>query len=358
MRQSKKREKFLDALQGNASQKINLYVSGGSKNAAFTAGMLSAIAALGWTDRFDRYIGESSGSFSIMYFLGGEAQKGAAGFWRTLPEEFNSGRLVNPWRLFNPFRPVMDLRYMVERYFNSETHTLPWERVLRHPANREGRFLVQVLDARTGKNVFLSRFTTPRALRAAIQASSWMPLLAGMRPFRLDKTLLSEMCVTDTEGNEIRLEELHTYDGQLSNSFFGDMYHARPDELHMVLTTIAHDARQRLTNPFGPHLVELERFLSWVLFWWCPRARRAYDRSMLSGGQLRDFDALSAETADESTSILGVFPTESASTGGFFLDEASMRQAVLAGWRGMYQALGLEPAEEPDSWRGEERHAS
>jgi hypothetical protein len=342
-----KREKFLEALGDSSDKKINLYVTGGGQNSACTAGMLEAIALEGWTDRFHRYIGQSSGSFSIMYLLGGATHEGAAGYWRALPKAFKNRRFINPWNLFNPFRPVMDLHYMVDVFFDTEPCCMPWERVLEHPANREGRFLVQVLNARTGKNLFLSRFTTVRALRAAIKASSWIPILAGMRPFRLDKELLAEMRVTDLEGNEVDMNELHTYDGQLANSFFGETYRARPEELHLVLTNIARDGRARLMNPFGPRLLGLEKLLSWVLFWWCLPGRRAYEESMLDGGQQRDFDALSAETLDESTGIIGVSPTENVPVGRYVLDEATMRRAVLAGFGGLYAALGLPAAKAP-----------
>jgi len=341
-----KQEKFLDALRGTTGQKVNLYVTGGGQNSAFTAGMLAAIAREGWTDKFNRYIGQSSGSFSLMFLLGGATREGASGYWRALPKAFNDRQLVNPWRLFNPLRPIMDLQYMVDEMFDSDPR-IPWERVLLHEANRSGRFLIQVLDARTGKNIFLSRFTTPRALRAAIKASSWIPLLAGMRPFCLDKNLLAEMRVTDLEGNKMQPDELHTYDGQLANSFFGDTYRARPEEMHMVLTNIARDERAQLTNPFGPRLLKLERFLSWILFWWCWRALRSYHKSMLNGGQRKDFDALDAETLDESTGILGVFPAEGIPIGRYVLDEKNMRQAVLSGFEGLYRALGLTAGKVP-----------
>ena len=275
-----------------------------------------------------------------MFLLGGETRHGASGYWRSLPKAFNQKRLFIIWRLFDPFRPVMDLHYMVDEMFDIDPR-IPWERVLQHEANRDGRFLVQVLDARTGENLFLSRFSTPRALRAAIKASSWIPLLAGLRPFRLDTELLAEMCVTDNEGNEIRPAELHTYDGQLANSFFGNTYRARPENLHMVLTNVARDGRGQLTNTFGPRLLRLERFLSWLLFWWCWRALRSYHKSMLNGGQRRDFDMLEAETVDEESTILGVFPSDNVPIGRYSLDETKMRQAVFAGFKGLYAALGL-----------------
>src|SRR5580693_1960716 len=97
-----KREKFLDALTGNSDQKVNLYVTGGGQNSAFTAGMLAAIAVEGWTDRFHRYIGQSSGSFSLMFLLGYATHDGASGYWRALPKAYNSRQLVNPWRLLDP----------------------------------------------------------------------------------------------------------------------------------------------------------------------------------------------------------------------------------------------------------------
>lgn len=341
-----KEKRFLNALQGDSDQKINLYVTGGGQNSAFTAGMLAAIANEGWTDKFHRYIGQSSGSFSLMFFLGGATDEGASGYWRALPNAFNTRQLVNPWRLFNPSRPIMDLHYMVDEMFDTDPR-IPWTRVLEHPANREGRFLIQVLDARTGENLFISRFTTARALRAAIKASSSIPLLAGMRPFLLDKDILAEMCVTDLEGNKISPDQLHTYDGQLANSFFGDTYRSQPEELHLVLTNIARDGRGQLTNPFGPRLLWLERFLSWVLFWWCWRALRSYHKSMLNGGQRRDYDMLDAETLDETTNIIGVFPTENVPIGHYMLDEAKMRQAVLAGFKGLYAAFGLAAAKTP-----------
>lgn len=342
-----KEKKFLDALQGNSDQKVNLYVTGGGQDSAFTAGMLAAIAVEGWTDRFHHYIGQSSGSFSLMFFLGGATHEGASGYWRALPKAFNSRQLVNPWRLFDPFRSIMDLHYMVDEMFDIDPR-IPWERVLEHEANREGRFLVQVLDARAGKNVFLSHFKTPRALRSAIKASSWIPLVAGMRPFYLDKDLLAEMRVTDAEGKEIHPNELHTYDGQLTNSFFGDTYRARPEEFHMILTNISRDGQgHQLTNPFGTRLLGVERFLSYILFWWCPRALHAYHKSMLNGGQKHDFDTLAAETLDKNTNVMGVFPTKGIPIGLSVLDEARMRQAVLSGFNGLYSALGLTASKVP-----------
>lgn len=341
-----KQKRFLDALRGDSGQKINLYVTGGGQNSAFTAGMLAAIATEGWTDKFQYYIGQSSGSFSLMFFLSEETYQGASGYWRALPKAFNNRRLVNPWHLFNPFRSVLDLHYMVDEMFDTDPR-IPWDRVLAHPVNQSGRLLIQVLDARTGKNVFLSHFATTRALRAAIKASSWIPLLAGMRPFYMDKELVSEMHVSDFEGHQLQLDELHTYDGQLANSFFGDTYRARPDDLHMVLTNIALDGRGQLTNPFGPSLLWLERPLSWILFWWCLRALRAYHKSMLNGGQRRDFDALHAETVDERTNILGVFPVRNIPIGQYTLDETKMRQAVLGGFNGLYTALGLPAGRAP-----------
>jgi hypothetical protein len=341
-----KEKKFLDALQGHSDQKVNLYVTGGGQNSAFTAGMLAAIAALGWTDRFHRYVGQSSGSFSLMFLLGYATHDGASGYWRALPKAYSSRQLVNPWRLLDPFRPIMDLHYMVDQMFDTDPR-IPWGRVLEHPANREGRFLVQVLDARAGKNLFLSGFRTERALRAAIKASSWIPLLAGMRPFCLDKDLLAELCVTDSEGKQLYPDELHTYDGQLANSFFGDTYRAHPEELHLILTNIALDGRGQLTNPFGPRLLKLERFLSYVLFWWCLRALRAYHKSMLQGGQRRDFDTLDVETVDGSTSVIGVFPTENIPIGRYSLDESRMRRAVLSGFEAVYRALGLSVGNVP-----------
>mgnify|MGYP001579036997 CR=1 FL=1 len=349
-----KRDRFLDALAGASDRKIILYVTGGAQDSAFTAGMLAAIAAEGWTDKFHRYIGQSSGSFSLMFFLAGETREGASGYWRALTKAFNGKQLVNPWRLFNPFRSILDLHYLVDEMFDIDPR-IPWERVLTHPANRDGRFLVQVLDSRTGKNLLLSRFTTPRALRAAIKASSWIPLTAGFRPFCLGQDLLAEMLVTDLQGNEVRLQELRTYDGGLADSYFGDIYRVRPEDLHLILTTVPGDGRTRLTNSFGPRLLKLERFLSYMLFWWWWHALRAYHASMLNGGQRRDYDELERETLDEHTNVMGVFPAENVNVGRYQLSEASMRKAVLAGFDSLYAAFGRIPVEV--SWLNDERKA-
>jgi hypothetical protein len=156
------------------------------------------------------------------------------------------------------------------------------------------------------------------------------------------------MTVTDLKGDKLQLSELYTYDGQLANSFFGGTYRAQPEDLHMVLTTIARDGRgHQLTNPFGPRLLGLERVLSYVLFWWCWPALRAYHKSMLDGGQRHDFDALIAETVNESTNIMGVFPAEGISIGLSFLDVDTMRQAVLSGFTGLYAAFGLTAGKVP-----------
>lgn len=340
-----KQKKFLDVLTGrDNTTKLNLYVTGGGYNSAFTAGMLSAIDVEGWTDEPHRFIGQSSGSFSLMYLLSGDTLRGAVGYWGTLPELLRGDEFINPWNLLNPFESVMDINYMVDEYF-AEKHPIAWDKVLEHPANQDGRFLVQVLDAQAGTSVLLSHFTTPRSLATAIKASSWVPLLASIQPFHIPPDILKEMRVSDVEGNTLEYDELTTYDGQLANSFFGEIYRRHPDELHLVCTNIAKSARGKLRNPFGPYLLRLEKILSYVLFSQNFNALRSYHESMLNGGQRRDFDALDAETSDETNNIIGVFPQKHVDLENY--TEHSMQQAVFSGFYGMYEALGLPSAKLP-----------
>ncbi len=253
-----KSERLKQILNQNESTSINLYVCGGGKRSARTAGMLSAIESEGLTDTFDYVVAQSAGSFSVMFLLGGRATEAAAEYWGNFVPYYHKREFINPWNIFLP-RPVLNVRALVYDYFETK-NPIPWQKVIDHPLNTDGQLLIQVMDANTGKTAFLSRFKTARALKEAIIASSWLPLIVGWKPYTLSPAVLSELTVLNNIFKPLRLSTLQTYDGQIVDSVFLNTINQFPDSLHVVCSnTVPGTEDKQFVNPWGRAYVLLSR---------------------------------------------------------------------------------------------------
>ena len=156
---------------------IALAVEGGAMRGVVSAGMVSALEALGMTEAFDAVYGSSAGALNAAYFLAGQAALGTTIYY----EDINNRRFIS---LRRPLlgRPIVNLAFLID---DVATYRKPLavDRVL----SSRSPLAVLATDVTTCAPVVLRQFRTGRELLAAMRAGATMPIVAGQPAAFLDR---------------------------------------------------------------------------------------------------------------------------------------------------------------------------
>jgi predicted patatin/cPLA2 family phospholipase len=153
----------------NDQASIALVVEGGAMRGVVSAGMVSALEALGLTDAFDAVFGSSAGAINAAYFLAGQARVGTTIY----SEDINNRDFIDMRRMVRG-EPVVNLSFLLDDVA-AHRKPLDYARVLAARAP----LIVVATDVATGECHALGPFTTADALRLALRASATMPVFAG-----------------------------------------------------------------------------------------------------------------------------------------------------------------------------------
>jgi predicted patatin/cPLA2 family phospholipase len=155
--------------------RVGLVVEGGAMRGVVSAGMASALDALGLRDTFDVVYGSSSGACAGAYFLAGQARVGA----RLYFEVVNKQGFIDWWRSLRR-QPIVDLSLLFERLL-PDLFPLDFQAL-----KASGIELVvlasrvdQVHDGQQVEPTRLSGFVDGADLLGALHASSRIPVYGG-----------------------------------------------------------------------------------------------------------------------------------------------------------------------------------
>jgi predicted patatin/cPLA2 family phospholipase len=149
--------------------RIALCVEGGAMRGVVSAGMVSALEALGLTDAFDAVYGSSAGAVNAAYFLAGQAAFGTAIY----SEDINNRNFINLRRPLTG-RPIVDLGFLIDEVA-TRRKPLDAARALASPSP----LTVMATDVRSASRAALRDFDNGRTLLDAMRAGATMPIIAG-----------------------------------------------------------------------------------------------------------------------------------------------------------------------------------
>ena len=148
---------------------VALAVEGGAMRGVVSAGMVSALEALGLVDAFDAVYGSSAGALNAAYFLAGQAAFGT----RIYYEDINNRRFIDMRRPLVG-RPVVNLSFLLDDVA-VKRKPLDVARVLASPSPLR----VMATDLATCAGVALRDFRDAAGLLGAVRAGATMPVIAG-----------------------------------------------------------------------------------------------------------------------------------------------------------------------------------
>lgn len=134
-----------------------------------SAGMVSALEALGLTHAFDAVYGSSAGAINAAYFLAGQAQLGTTIYY----EDINNRRFIDLLRPLSG-RPIVDLTFLLDDVAVRRKR-LDVDRVLESASPLS----VLATDVATRRAVALRGFRDSAGLLQALRAGATMPVVAG-----------------------------------------------------------------------------------------------------------------------------------------------------------------------------------
>jgi predicted patatin/cPLA2 family phospholipase len=149
--------------------RVALCVEGGAMRGVISAGMVSALEALGFADVFDVVYGSSAGAINAAYFLAGQARLGTAIYY----EDINNHRFIDIRRALRG-RPIVDLGFLLDDVM-ARRKRLDVDRVLSSPTPLR----VLATDVVEEHAFVMRTFQDGRELVAALRASATMPVVAG-----------------------------------------------------------------------------------------------------------------------------------------------------------------------------------
>jgi predicted patatin/cPLA2 family phospholipase len=149
--------------------RIALAVEGGAMRGVVSAGMVSALEALGLNTAFDAVYGSSAGAINGAYLLTGQAALGASIYY----QDINTRRFVDARRAFSR-RPVLNLSFLLDDVMVTRK-PLDAGRVLHGPTP----LVVLATHVASADGVALRDFGSRARLVAALRASATMPVVAG-----------------------------------------------------------------------------------------------------------------------------------------------------------------------------------
>jgi hypothetical protein len=325
-----------------------LFIAGSSLRSATVGGMLAALEVSGQSKAIDLVVCESAGSFSGAYLLGGVAAEGATGYWRVMPEFVGSGRFAY-WPRALIGRPILDVAAVIDEVFTRSVTPIPWESVVASPLNARGAYYIQVMDAFTGKPLYLRSFKTVRALKTGISAACWLPLLAGLSPFEIAKPIRDELEVLDHDLQPVVGDVLHVFDGGVCD------YHMLRARSLLAPTVSVH------LNPLHPALfpIQMPRFgwldelIARIFLRRYPATIAAYVENILGGARVRQSNGLIDEAREHPDKVLVVHPREPVNVTVRQSSARAFHRAVIAGWEGAKRALCVPDLQPPDYWAHE-----
>src|SRR5215471_14383302 len=89
--------------------RVALCVEGGAMRGVISAGMVSALEALGLTHAFDAVYGSSAGAINAAYFVAGQARLGTTIYF----EDINNRHFIDLRRTLLG-RPIVDLGFLLD----------------------------------------------------------------------------------------------------------------------------------------------------------------------------------------------------------------------------------------------------
>ena len=134
-----------------------------------SAGMGSALEALGYTAAFDAVYGASAGAINAAYFLAGQANFGAAIYY----QDINNRSFIDLSRALRG-RPIVNLAFLLDDVA-VRRKPLDVARVLNSPT----RLRVLATDVALAQPVVFGDFADAAALFGALRAGATMPVIAG-----------------------------------------------------------------------------------------------------------------------------------------------------------------------------------
>jgi predicted patatin/cPLA2 family phospholipase len=149
--------------------KIGLVVEGGSMRGVVSAGMLTALEALGLGNAFDVVYGTSAGAINGAFFLARQAAFGTTIYY----ENINNRFFIDVARIFRGMPPVL-LDYVFDTVLVKEK-VLDWKAVTESPVPLK----VLASSVAECRSVVLEGFHSRDDLFTALKASSSMPGVTG-----------------------------------------------------------------------------------------------------------------------------------------------------------------------------------
>lgn len=134
-----------------------------------SAGMVSALEALGLVDAFDTVYGSSAGALNAAYFLAGQAARGTTIYY----EDINTPRFIDLRRPLRN-RPILDLDFLMTEVLRQRKR-LDVDRVIAAPTPLS----ILATDVATAATERFRHFTGEDDLIGAMRASATMPVVAG-----------------------------------------------------------------------------------------------------------------------------------------------------------------------------------
>ena len=149
--------------------KVALVVEGGGMRAVVSAGMLTAIARLGFLNCIDAVYGSSAGAINAAYFIANQPEYGLSVYYKNV----NNSKFISYIR-FVAKKPILSLAYLVNNIFEKEKK-MDCEKILNSKIDLN--ILASSLDSKSLK-VF-SKFKEKEEIYTALKASSCIPWFAG-----------------------------------------------------------------------------------------------------------------------------------------------------------------------------------
>ncbi|MBB3037296.1 patatin-like phospholipase family protein [Hoyosella altamirensis] len=289
------------------THRVAFVVEGGGPRGAYSAGMLTALKALGLIDAADALFGVSAGAFNAAWVLAGQSALGAS-LWSDPAVTSQTFRGRNVLR----GRPIVDSTHLVRTVYTRQVR-MNFQAVLDHPIS----FHPVATDADTGESVDLCPLVSDvESLKLALEATSTLPLLGGP-PVKL------------------------------GGRRFVDAGVSEPVPVHRALQWQATHILVLRTNPATVRPEPIPRHQRWFMRAWLQRRAPGTVDTWLARfeREMADDDVLERhETNGASPSILQIRPPDGAA-GGIrgFRDLAGMQAAVDIGHRAMLDAVGSLP---------------
>jgi predicted patatin/cPLA2 family phospholipase len=172
------------APHGDGSR-VALAVEGGAMRGVVSAGMVSALEALGYGDAFDAAFGSSAGAINAAYFLAGQARLGTTIY----SEDINNRRFIAPWRPLVG-RPIVNLEFLIGVARHGKPLDTARVRASAAPLT------VLATDVATASRAALRDFPTDESLLLAMRAGATMPVVAG-GPFEYGRRRYLDASLTE-----------------------------------------------------------------------------------------------------------------------------------------------------------------